>query len=138
MLHKTYFIFPYTQNEGDDDIGSNSISKIPNGSRILHVVWGYLASILLHIGFAYLSTRFAIQISSDSFEIMLSSFILLLRSSIRSQNTFFSWNGKMLGFFHIKLWETHIWIYISNFMTFFPWKNENMKMLRLWGVFFRT
>ena len=29
---------PYTQNEGNDDIGSNSISKIPNDSRNLHVV----------------------------------------------------------------------------------------------------
>ena len=40
--------------------------------------------------------------------------------SLRSQNTFFSWNQKILFFFfYIKLWKSHIWIYISNFMIFF-------------------
>ena len=64
---------PYSQNEGYGDIGSNSVSKISNDSIILHVVLGNLTSILLHINFAYFSTKFVIRISSDSFKIMLSS-----------------------------------------------------------------
>ena len=80
---KRTLFFPYTPNEGDDDIGSNSISKIPNGSTILRVFEEtYFASIMMHIDFAYFSTRCVIWISSDSFKIMLSSFNLPFRSSI--------------------------------------------------------
>ena len=79
---KLISFFPYTQNESDDDIGSHLISKNPSDSRILHVFWGNLASILLHIDFAYFSTKFVIWISSDSFKTVLSSFNLPFRSSL--------------------------------------------------------
>ena len=71
------------QNDGDDDIGNNSISKIPNDSRILHVVSKNVALLMFHIDFVYFFTKFVIRVSSDSFKIMLSSFNLPFRSSLR-------------------------------------------------------
>ena len=60
---KLISFFPCTHNEGNDENRSNSKSKIPNDSRILHVVYGNLASILWHIDFAYFCAKFVIRIS---------------------------------------------------------------------------
>ena len=79
---KLILFFPYTRNDGDDDIGNNSISKIPNDSRILHVVSKNVALLMFHIDFVYFFTKFVIRVSSDSFKIMLSSFNLPFRSSL--------------------------------------------------------
>ena len=114
---KLVLFFPCTPNKGDDDIGSNSLSKIPNNSRILHVVWGNLVSILWHIDFAYFSTRFVIRISWDSSKIMLSSINLPFKSSVScwmSLSSFATWStfdlhllmaGKILERLKLPVWN---------------------------------
>ena len=61
-----------------------------------------------------------IIVNSYKFQSMIiSSKKDLIRSVLRSQNTFFLLEIEKYCFFYIKLWKNRILIYISNFMIFF-------------------
>ena len=50
----------------------------------------------------------------------------------------FSVETEKYCFFYMKLWKNHVWIYISNFMIFFPWNNKDMTILTFVFFSFRT
>ena len=96
LFKKLISFFLCTQNKGSN-IGSNSISKILNDCRTLHVAWGNLATILLHI----FSTKFVTWISSDSFKIMLSFLNLPFRSSLSCGMTLSSFATSWVFVLHL-------------------------------------
>ena len=52
---------------------------------------------------------------------------------LTSQNTFLFLKLRNTAFLH-KTMEKHIWIYISDLKIFFPWNNEDMKILSFFSL----